>query len=373
MTSDATALVIGAGPAGLAVAACLKKHGVSVIQIDRATQVGSRWHGHYERLHLHTVRHLSNLPGYAMPSDWPRYVPRARFAEYLGRYAEHHGLAPRLSVTATSAKRSDGRWRVETTEGTLGAKHLVVATGYNHTPRRPDLPGRGVFTGEVLHSSEYKNGRPFKGRRVLVVGAGNSGAEIALDLWEHGATSSMSIRGPLHVTPRDMFGVPAQETAQLMARLPPRVADAITLAILARVVGDLSKWGIVRPKLGPISQVVAHGKIPLIDVGTIELIKQGKIVVHPGIATLTEKGVDFVDGRHADFDAILLATGYEAKLDSLFADASNFTNERGYPRDHATETGPGGLWFVGYRNPLTGALHDMAREGERVGRAIASS
>ncbi|HTJ80615.1 MAG TPA: NAD(P)/FAD-dependent oxidoreductase [Polyangiaceae bacterium] len=375
MTSSppSSALVLGAGPSGLAVAACLKREGVSFTQIDRASIVGSRWHEHYDRLHLHTMRELSSLPGYAMPSDWPRYVPRAKFAEYLGRYAAHHGLAPRLGVTAHRATRAGGRWSVETSEGTLEAAHLVVATGYNHTAKMPDLAGRETFTGEVLHSRAYKNGKPHRGKRVLVVGAGNSGAEIALDLWEHGAHAAISIRGPIHVTPRDMLGVPTQATAQIMAKLPPRLADVITLRILSKVVGDLSKWGIRRPEIGPISQVVKLGRIPLIDVGTIDLVKQGKIVVYPDIESLDATGVRFVDGRRSDFDAIVLATGYSAALDRLFGDASAFTDERGYPREHAKETGPGGLWFVGYRNPLTGALHDIAREGDRVARGIAAA
>jgi hypothetical protein len=367
------AIVLGAGPAGLAVSACLKRSGVPFVQLDEADRVGVRWHRHYERLHLHTVRRLSSLPGYPMPSDWPRYVSRDKFAGYLSDYAAFHALSPRLGVHATRATREGGAWVVETSEGRLVAPNLIVATGYNRRPVVPELPGGASFAGELFHSGLYKNGKPYRGKRVLVVGAGNSGAEIALDLWEHGAISSMSIRGPIHVTPRDMLGTPAQETAQLMAKLPPRLADAITLAILKRTVGDLSKWGIRRPELGPISQVVKQGRIPLIDVGTISLVKQGKIVVYPGIEKVDPRGVLFVDGRRADFDAIVLATGYRAALDELFPDAESFTTERGYPRVHGAESPPGGLFFLGFRNPLTGALNDIAREAERVAGSIAAN
>lgn len=373
-------VVIGAGPSGLAVASCLKRAHVPFLLVDEADRVGTRWHHHYDRLHLHTVRELSSLPGMPMPSEWPTYVPRQRFAEYLGSYAERFGLGPRLGVRVSSIQRRHAsgpygaaEWHVETSAGALAGRAVVVATGYNRTPVVPTFEGQATFRGEIKHSRSYSNGKAYLGKRVLVVGAGNSGAEIALDLWERGARVALCIRGPIHVTPRDVLGRPAQRSALLMARLPPKIADRLSLALLSVAVGDLSRFGIVRPAVGPVSQVVLHKKIPLIDVGTVDLIKQGQIQVVPGIDRFDEAGAVFADGRRLDLDAVVLATGYSAALEELFDIPEKVTDERGHPRWQGVEAPLGGLYFVGYRNPLTGALHDIAREGASVAEQIARS
>src|SRR5690348_15099460 len=169
-------LVIGAGPAGLAVAAELRRRALGVTVVDRADAVGATWRSHYERLHLHTARALSGLPGLPIPRAYGRWVPRARVVDYLESYAAANGIAPRLGVEVTRLERDRGRWRATTTDGEIEADRAVVATGYNHTPAIPDWPGRAGFAGEVVHSTAYRSGSAYRGRRALVVGAGNSGA-----------------------------------------------------------------------------------------------------------------------------------------------------------------------------------------------------
>src|SRR5690606_12542582 len=128
------------------------------------------------------------------------------------------------------------------------ARAVAVCTGYNRVPVTPAWPGLAEFRGEVLHSAGYRSGRAYRGRRALVVGAGNSGAEIAVDLWEAGARVALCVRGPLHVVPRDLMGVPAQVTSlRIMSRLPPRLADRLSRRLIERAIGDLSPWGIRRP------------------------------------------------------------------------------------------------------------------------------
>ncbi len=374
MSREAEAVVLGAGPSGLAVGGALRMKGVSFEVLERADAPGHTWRTHYDRLHLHTVKQHSSLPGLPWPAHVPMYPSRDEVVAYLEAYARHHRIEARLGETITRVRRDGDRWAVEHTSGTTRARHVVVATGYNRVPHIPTWPGREGFAGEVIHSGAYRNGRAFKGRRALVVGAGNSGAEIALDLWESGARTALCVRGPLHVVPRDVFGIPAQvNSLRVMSRLPPRVADRLSLLMLDRVVGDLSPWGIRRPAIGPVSQVLVNKQIPLIDVGTVALIKQGHIRVVPGIARFTEAGVALDDGSALDLDLVVLATGYRPALDAFLDDAPRYTDARGYPTHFGADAPAPGLYFVGYRNPLTGALHDIAREATAIAAHIARS
>jgi len=368
--SATSTIIVGAGPSGLAVAGCLKKLGHAHVLVDQADRVGSAWHNHYERLHLHTIRALSSLPHHSMPDDWPTYPSRAQVATYLQGYADALGLEPRLNTRVIKASRAAGKWHVETDQGALVADNLVAASGYNRVPNLPRWPGIESFAGPVVHSSAYKNGAHLSGKRVLVVGSGNSGAEIAVDLWEHGAQPAMSIRGPVHVVPRDLGGVPAQRVTLAMARFPARVADALSKPLRKLLIGDLSRWGIATPALGPLELLEKHGRVPLIDVGTVALIKQGSIVVYPDIRSFTADAVELVDGRRVPVDAVVLATGYTAGLTRWIDGVEGVLNERGLPFVHGAESGLGRLWFVGFRNPTTGALRESAIEARRVAKQI---
>jgi len=184
LPTSVPAVVIGAGPGGLAAAAELKRVGVEVIVLDKADRVGASWAGHYDRLHLHTSRGLSGLPGYPIPRRYGRWVARDDVLRYLAEYARRHALDVHLGVIAQTVERTEGGWRVVTNRGTVEAGTVVVATGYNHTPKLPDLPGLDTYGGKVVHSSAYRNPATLGARNVLVIGPGNSGAEIAADLAE---------------------------------------------------------------------------------------------------------------------------------------------------------------------------------------------
>ncbi len=372
MHSDTRVIVLGAGPAGLATAGALRQRGLDCDVLERSDAVGSSWRNHYERLHLHTVKRFSTLPGHPWPSHVPTYPARAEVVQYLEDYATRFAIRPRFGVTVEHIARDGDRWRVRTDQGETRAREVVVATGYNRVPVEPAWPDRERFLGTVMHSRAYRHGRDWRGRDALVVGAGNSGAEIALDLWECGARVSLCVRSPVHVVPRDVLGLPAQVNSLfVMSRLPPRVADRLSLAMLDRVVGDLRPWGIARPAIGPVSQVLENKQIPLIDVGTVALIKQGKIAVVPGIERYTDGGVRCVDGRDVKADVVVLATGYRAGLAAFFDDPARYVDDRGDPRHHGPDGGGEGLHFLGYRNPLTGALHDIAREATAIADTIA--
>jgi hypothetical protein len=364
-------LIIGAGPAGLAVGACLRRAKREFVIVDGATAVGSAWRRHYERVHLHTVKRHSALPHRPFPRAWPTYLPRERFVAYLEDYARSFDLMPRLGEAVTRAEPVNGGWRVETSAGVHESRNLVVASGYNAVPHRPSFAGDDRFGGTILHSAEYRNSEPFRGKRVLVVGAGNTGAEIALDLSEHGAAAvDLCVRGPIHVVRRDVFGLPAQILAIVTSFIPVSVCDMLFRALVAVTVGDLSRFGIHRPAEGIVAQINRLGRIPLIDVGTVAMIERGRIGARPDIRELTQGGAAFIDGTAGEYDSVLLATGFRPRLDAFLARADEVLDARGYPRRFGREAELPGLYFVGFHNAATGLLREIGREAKRAAEAI---
>jgi cation diffusion facilitator CzcD-associated flavoprotein CzcO len=182
MAESTEVVVVGAGPAGLAVGACLKNAGLDFVILEKEREVASSWRRHYERLHLHTVKQFSSLPFLPFPSDYPRYVPRDLFIRYLDGYAAHFGLKPRFGEAVRAIQREGGQWLVESTSSSIRAANVVIAAGYNTEPSLPSVAGLDKFKGKVIHSAQYANAKPFAGQSVLVIGMGNTGAEIALDL-----------------------------------------------------------------------------------------------------------------------------------------------------------------------------------------------
>jgi len=164
-------VIVGAGAAGLAAAACLQKQGVPFVLLEKSNQVGSSWRNHYDRLHLHTDRANSRLPNLPMPEHYPKYPARAQVVEYLELYARHFGLEPKFGQEVVSATRRDGVWQTKSQAALYESPNLVVATGYTRVPHVPTWPGQADFQGPIRHSSAYQAGRPYTGQRILVAEA----------------------------------------------------------------------------------------------------------------------------------------------------------------------------------------------------------
>ena len=214
-------VVVGGGPAGLAVAAMLKATGLTPLVLDRSDEIGASWKAHYDRLHLHTVRWLSALPGLDIPRREGRWVSRDGVVRYLKDYASHHDLRIRLSSAVTSIDSRDSRWVLETSNGSLLADAVVIATGYNREPVIPQWTGATTFEGDLVHSSAYRNGSRYTGKDVLVMGPGNSGAEIAVDLVESRARKVwLSVRTAPNILRRQLAGLPTQAIGVFLRRLP---------------------------------------------------------------------------------------------------------------------------------------------------------
>jgi len=363
-------LVVGAGPAGLAVGAVLRLGGVSFSIIEKSDKVGYAWHNHYERVHLHTVKQLSALPFMPFPKNYPRYVPRQLLIEYFEAYAKNFSLVPYFNQPANSIRKENDFWITETPETIYKSKKLIMATGYNHSPLKPIWDGMKEFQGQILHSSDYKNGKSFFGKRVLVVGIGNTGGEIAIDLFESGAKVSISVRSPVRIVPREIWGTPMQYSALLFSFLPPKFGDFLSKTILGLVVSDYSKYGLVTPNYGTISQLKYQEKVPLIDIGTVSLIKQGVISVVPEIQSFKKNSILFKNGKEENFDVILLATGYRSGLESIMSGYPELFNEKGYPNVRGSESELSGLYFLGFNNHVGGFLRNIGIEAKKIGKKI---
>lgn len=368
-TLEKDILIIGAGPAGLAVAGRLRKAGLDFELLEKSNQVGHSWHNHYDRLHLHTVKELSNLPHKEFPEDYPRYVPRQKLVEYFDSYAQEFNINPLFGEEIDSlTKAPDGKWEVRSKSGNAYlAKHVIIATGVNRVPKVPVWEGQELFTGNISHSRTYKNPKPYLGKKVLVIGMGNTGAEIALDLSEHEVDTYISVRSPISVVPRDLNGRPVQVTSKQLAKLPFGFGDWLGSQIRKIYFGNLSKYNLESSKAHPAVQLRETGKTPIVDIGTIHAIKAGKIRVEKDIERFTATGVVFKHGTELPFDHVILATGYTAQIEDFVEKGKEVLDKYGCPKSPVGEGFHQGLYFIGFDNyKLGGILGTIGTDSETI-------
>lgn len=356
---EAPVVIVGAGPAGLAVARELRVRRVPFRLLERGATVGHSWARLYDSLRLHTGKHLSALPGLRFPRSAPLFPSRDDFLDYLGRYSAAYDLEPELSSDVLHARR-DRRWLVETAAEQIEARALIMATGIMAGPHVPSIAGRGDFEGRVLHSIEYRRPDPFRGQRVLVVGVGNSGGEIGAELARNGIETTLAVRSGANVVPLTILGLPVQYLSVYVRRLPRPVQEAVVTAV--RRVTDRRRGPPVLPRPGhsPLDS------IPLIGFHLVDEIRAGRIAVRPGVERFTRSGVRFADGAEEPFDTVILATGFRPALaplgDAVQRDDRGFALRTGRVRsvDHAD------LYFVGHNYDAAGGLRNIARDAPLV-------
>jgi putative flavoprotein involved in K+ transport len=363
--------VVGAGPSGLAAAAALKERGIDPLVLEAGDALGAAWRERrYDRLRLHTVRSLSGLPGLAIPKAYGRWVARDDFVAYLDDYARRFGIEPRVRSEVQRIERADGGWLVELRDGPLESRRVVVATGYSNLPWLPGWPGRDTFAGELLHSADYRAAEPFRGRDVLVVGTGNSGAEIAVDLADGGAARvRLAVRTPPNIVRRQRFGVPAQVVGLVFGKLPRRTRDPLGRVFRRLSIPDLVPYGLPAPR-EPFTQLLRTGTVPIIDVGLVDAVRAGRVEVVAGVAAFEDDRVVLADGATVAPDAVVAATGFRPGLEPLVGHLG-VLDARGVPLVHGAATHPAapGLHFAGIELTLAGLLRTAARDARAVAEA----
>ncbi|MFI5152901.1 MAG: flavin-containing monooxygenase [Chitinophagales bacterium] len=364
-------LIIGASISGLACAASLKKRDLDYLIIEKKSQIADPWRNHYERLHLHTSKNCSNLPFKKFGRMIPRYPSRQQVLDYLEEYRAAFNIHPIFNAEAVSVRKESDQWITETNKERIQSKYLVMATGPFSKPRPIEFKGIESFPGKIFHSYQYKTGRDFKGQNVLLVGFGNSACEIAIDLHEQGAFPSMAVRSPVNVVPLDVLGIPVLELSLLMKRLPPRLADRISAPIMNSMIGDLEKLGLRKMPYGPLESIERDARVPVLDIGTIRLIREGHIRIFGNIDHIDSQTIHFVDGQAKHFDAIVAAIGYYRDYaEFLHVDKSRFEDLL-LPVKKQRFFGKDGLYFCGYWISPTGQIREIALDAQKIAMDIA--
>ncbi|XP_059670840.1 probable indole-3-pyruvate monooxygenase YUCCA9 [Cornus florida] len=368
-------LIIGAGPSGLAAAACLKQKGVPFLILEKESCLGSLWKRKtYDRLKLHLPKEFCELPHMPFPREFPAYPTKQQFVSYLEAYAKHFSIEPIFGAEVHLARydAAMGFWQVQTNESEFVCRWLIVATGENAEPLLPDVAGLAEFGGKVLHSCEYKNGVDFRGSKVLVVGCGNSGMEVSLDLCNSGAQVSLVIRDKLHILPREVFGRSTFAVSMCLLKwFPVRLVDWLLLLCSRVILGDTRQFGIKRPEIGPLELKNTIGKTPVLDVGAAAKIRSCEIKVAGGIRRFTTRGAEFLDGKEEEFDSIILATGYRSNAASWLMEDDFFNQKDDYPKSSFPKNwkGENGVYSVGFtRKGLLGVSIDAQRVAEDIAR-----
>ncbi|KAF3781718.1 putative indole-3-pyruvate monooxygenase [Nymphaea thermarum] len=369
MKGEQAVVIVGAGPAGLAVSACLTRLSISNLILERETCSVSLWRNRaYDRLCLHLGKTFCQLPHMPYPEPTPTFPSKAQFISYVDDYMARFGLQPKYGrwVRRAAYDATAGTWRLEVSNNQSGeaeeyaARFLVVATGENGEGFVPEIVGLDGFPGEVLHSSEYKSGGAYWGREVLVVGCGNSGMEIAFDLCEHGARASVVVRNPVHVLTKEIVYM----GMQLLNCLPVSSVDPLAIVLGKNMFGNLEKYGITEPQEGPFFLKAATGRSPVLDVGTIDKIKSGEIKVRRGIKHIRGNNVEFEDGKVHRFDAIVFATGYRSTVRTWLQEGDGLFNKDGFPEagypDHWK--GKNGLYCAGFSKRGLFGISEDARK-----------
>jgi putative flavoprotein involved in K+ transport len=369
------AIVVGAGPAGLATAALLSRRGFQTVVLERTDAVGARWRTRYEGLRLNTMRTCSTLPGYRIPRRYGRYPSRDDFIAYLEAYSANHRLSLRFETTLQRVERAgeDGLWRLETSTGPLLARYAVLATGYDAVPKLPAWANNDEFAGELIHASEYRSPEPYVGREVLVVGAGNTGIDIAGFLVEAGARVSLAMRTPPNVFPRDWHGIPLEPSAIPAEHLPAKIGDVLGFATQRLIYGDLSPYGIPRAPAGFQTNFRQRLVGPAVDDGFITALKAGRTRIVASVERLEMRDVVLVDGTHMQPDAVICATGYRRGLEPI-AGHLGVLRPDGLPTHYnAAPEHPDTprLYFAGFYAGPAGQIRVLPKHARRIARAAA--
>ncbi|XP_047308976.1 probable indole-3-pyruvate monooxygenase YUCCA10 [Impatiens glandulifera] len=350
-------IIVGAGPSGLAMAASLNILSIPNVILERDNCFAPLWQNKtYDRLKLHVAKSFCELPHMPYPKSYPTYVSRKELVQYLDHYINHFKITPRYNRFVESADyvefESTKKWNIKARNinseemEEYSCDFLIVATGENGDAFIPNVEGLETFVGEVIHTTQYKSGERYAGKNVLVVGSGNSGMQIALDLANHGAKTSIVVKSDMHI----LWSEATNVGLYLLKYISVYWVDSLLVMLSKLKYGnDLSKYGFKRPKEGPFLMKDKYGKYPIIDIGTMDKIKSGQIQVLPLIMEIKGSEVSFNNGKSYSFDVIIFATGFKRSTNKWLKGDDYLLNEDGLSKPSFPNhwKGQNGLYCVG--------------------------
>lgn len=368
--------VVGAGSSGLAAAKNLRQLAIAVDVLERQDEIGGNWcfgkptSRVYASTHTISSKRLTEYTDFPMPAHYPAFPHHTQVFEYLRSYARHFGLYDCIEFQ-TSIDRLEpagAHWQVTLAGGeTRRYAGAIVANGHNWDPRWPEFPGS--FSGQVIHSAQYKSADVLRGKRVLVVGAGNTGCDIAVEAALHASETFHSTRRGYHFLPKFLFGRPSDMVHEKLLRLglPSRVRRLIVRSVLKFVVGDVKRYGLPEPDH---ELFASH---PIINSQLPYYVAHGRITPKPDVAELCGDHVRFTDGSRANVDLIVYATGY--KISFPFIDRQHLNWRDGRPQLHLKVFHPDydNLFFIGLIQPDSGQFGLVDYQSQLVARLIAST
>ncbi len=367
------AVVIGAGPAGLAVARELEhRHCIETLVVDRALEPAISWRTRYDNFRLNTTGFLSHLPGQRIPLTAGRWPTREDMVRYFDNYVRRQNIALELGCEVKGVERAGGGWRINTSSSEICTRAIVLATGNYRTPTIPRWPGLSHFTGEFVHSGEFRNAWPFRDRDVLVVGAGNSAADIAVQLANNGARRIwLAVRTPPHLVRRAIAGFPSDIFLELFAWAPAYAVDPVIKLSERMMWGDLSAYGFNRPPLGLKATVEQTGRIPTLADELINAVRAGRVEVVAAVQAVESDRVILADGSCIPPAVIIAATGFSMDLDGLVGHLG-VLDDRGKPRGGFASHIGHGMFAIGYGIPPNGPLRAIRRAATPLAGEIAA-
>ncbi|WP_376774932.1 flavin-containing monooxygenase [Mesorhizobium silamurunense] len=367
------AIVIGAGAAGLAAAYALIEAGVATEVLEREGRLAEPWYHRHENLHLNTHRDLSTLPGVSFPKGTPAFPHRSAVIRLFNDFAQTHRLPIAFGIVVRELVFRGDHWLVNTNAGPRAARHVVIATGRDRQPFIPAWKGMKGFSGKIVHSAHFGRAGDYTGKKVLVVGAGNSGFD-ALNHLSGVETGQMwlSARNGPSLLPKRIGKIAVHRFSPVMASLPSRLADAVMAATQRLVFGDLRKFGLPPAPSGGASRLGSDYTAIAADDGAVDAIKAGRIIVVPQVKEFSHDGVVLENGQAIAPDIVIAATGYRTGLETMVG-RLGVLDAKGVPLFNGAGSDPKlpGLWFTGMRPSIRGCFANARIQGAAIAGRIA--
>lgn len=368
-------VIVGAGISGLSLAYRLERAGLPPLILDAAPRIAETWRRRHRQLRLNTHRHFSRLPGRSLPRAADTFADREAVIRYIDGYAQDLASPIRLGVRVSRIDRAGDRWHLQTSEGGMAAHQVVIATGHERVPRIPPWPGLDTYGGQFRHAADFDDAEAYRGRDILVIGAGNSGVDLLNHLVriDTGALH-VSVRTGTAIVPTWQMGFPVQRLSGLVELLPARLADTLLAFTEYSAFGDLRRHGLPRNPLGAVTRLRQEGVAPAIDNGFVAALKAGRVSVVPEVERFEPRRVVLAGGRALRPDTVLAATGYSPGLETLVGHLG-VLDDKGVPCFNGPETRAEvpGLWFLGMKPRLAGNFQSACTDSRALARQIAEA